>query len=240
MKVKCSSVTLATSYKTAQHHDPEDHSLHLYTSSLCFYFWWNLFSMPSSMLLMFSLGEELWTSAVDWYCRSRKCNTMQWRTPHHYPHHRSSERREAGDAESSSDTAVMPQRVGSTGTSNGVSLRQPKLSSDMSPALVAQTNWSFVEKLLKVSMPSTVIYEFVSTSYLASFVHLLSFHRSLTTKSKWMCSGVTVLVSLKCGCGMTLLPAFTCCCNDNVNALLFISCSTLASYHLSLVHMLNF
>ncbi|XP_021923906.1 DENN domain-containing protein 5A isoform X4 [Zootermopsis nevadensis] len=78
--------------------------------------------------------------------RSRKCNTMQWRTPHRYPHHRSSERREAADAQSASDNAA---RTGSTETSNGVGLRQPKLSGGMSPALVAQTNWSFVEKLLK-------------------------------------------------------------------------------------------
>lgn len=40
----------------------------------------------------------------------------------------------------------LPQRVGGT----GISLRQPKLRNDMSPARVAQTNWTFVETLLKV------------------------------------------------------------------------------------------
>jgi hypothetical protein len=33
----------------------------------------------------------------------------------------------------------------------------------MSPALVAQTNWSFVEKLLKVSKPSTANCELLYT-----------------------------------------------------------------------------
>jgi len=60
------------------------------------------------------------------------------------------------DSDKTADTIAVLQRVGNTGTSNGVSLRQPKLSSDMSPALVAQTNWTFVEKLLKVSRSSTV------------------------------------------------------------------------------------
>lgn len=151
-------------YSTA-YHNPR-----LYTSSLFFYLWLNLFFLISSVLLMHWLSEELSSSTVGWYFRSRKRNTTQWRNPHHYPHHRSSERHEAVSAESKGDSASVPQRVGGTGTSIGVSLRQPKLSSDMSPALVAQTNWSFVEKLLKVSRPSSVICEAVSTSYLASLV----------------------------------------------------------------------
>lgn len=34
---------------------------------------------------------------------------------------------------------------------------QTKLSADMSPALIAQANWTFVEKLLKVSA-DTILY----------------------------------------------------------------------------------
>ncbi|XP_069674606.1 DENN domain-containing protein 5B isoform X2 [Periplaneta americana] len=68
--------------------------------------------------------------------RSRKRSTVQWRSSHRH-HHRSSERRETIESESTTEAH------------SGVNLRQPKMSSDMSPALMAQTNWTFVEKLLK-------------------------------------------------------------------------------------------
>jgi hypothetical protein len=71
---------------------------------------------------------------------------MQWRTGHHRHHQQNVEQREPIDGERTTDTVGLLQRVGGT----GISLRQPKLRSDMSPARVAQTNWTFVETLLKV------------------------------------------------------------------------------------------
>lgn len=71
---------------------------------------------------------------------------MQWRTGHHCHHHQSIEQREPIDGERTADTVGLLQRVSGT----GISLRQPKLRNDMSPARVAQTNWTFVETLLKV------------------------------------------------------------------------------------------
>jgi hypothetical protein len=50
------------------------------------------------------------------------------------------------EGERTTDPVELLQRVSGT----GISLRQPKLRNDMSPARVAQTNWRFVETLLKV------------------------------------------------------------------------------------------
>ncbi|PNF35070.1 DENN domain-containing protein 5B, partial [Cryptotermes secundus] len=77
--------------------------------------------------------------------RSQKRKTMQWRTGHHCHHHQNIEQHEPVDGERTADTVGLLQRVSST----GISLRQPKLRNDMSPARVAQTNWTFVETLLK-------------------------------------------------------------------------------------------
>jgi hypothetical protein len=71
---------------------------------------------------------------------------MQWRTGHHCHRHQNAELREPVDGERTSDSVGLLQRVSGT----GISLRQPKLRNDMSPARVAQTNWTFVETLLKV------------------------------------------------------------------------------------------
>jgi hypothetical protein len=90
--------------------------------------------------------EGPWTWAAGLCCRSQKRNINQWRNTHHCNQHQTSEQHEAMDGEGTMDTASVSPRVGSS----GISLQQPKFSSDMSPALVAQTNWSFVEKLLKV------------------------------------------------------------------------------------------
>jgi hypothetical protein len=71
---------------------------------------------------------------------------MQWRAGHHCHRHQSAEQHEPVDSERTTDTVGLLQRVSGTGNS----LRQPKLRNDMSPARVAQTNWTFVETLLKV------------------------------------------------------------------------------------------
>jgi hypothetical protein len=71
---------------------------------------------------------------------------MQWRNTHHCNRLQTSEQHEATDSERTVDTVAVSSRVGTS----GISLQQPKFSSDISPALVAQTNWTFVEKLLKV------------------------------------------------------------------------------------------
>jgi hypothetical protein len=71
---------------------------------------------------------------------------MQWRTGHHCHHHQNIEPQEAIDGDRTTNTVSLSQRIGGTGNS----LRQPKLRNDMSPARVAQTNWTFVETLLKV------------------------------------------------------------------------------------------
>nr|CAD7395243.1 unnamed protein product [Timema cristinae] len=69
--------------------------------------------------------------------RTRKRNS-QWR-----------HRKDRQSPDSTSDTHCKP--VPSSGGERGKPLcvRQPKLSTDISPALIAQTNWTFVEKLLK-------------------------------------------------------------------------------------------
>ncbi|KAJ9601188.1 hypothetical protein L9F63_000656, partial [Diploptera punctata] len=78
--------------------------------------------------------------------RSRKRNTVQWRNPHHRHRRRSSERHEVTSSDGENNGDIQHPASASTGGSN---IRQPKLSSDLSPAVVAHTNWSFVEKLLK-------------------------------------------------------------------------------------------
>jgi len=103
--------------------------------------------IPLLMSHHFYSHDGLLTLAVDVCCRSQKRNIMQWRNTHHCNRLQTPEQHEALGGERTLDTAAVSPRVGSS----GISLRQPKFSSDVSPALVAQTNWTFVEKLLKVS-----------------------------------------------------------------------------------------
>jgi hypothetical protein len=116
---------------------------------------WICATIESSNLVFSSLismpVRDSWVCPVAWSCRSQKRSTMQWRTAHNCHHHQSAEQREARDGERTTDAVALPQRVGGT----GISLRQPKLRNDMSPARVAQTNWTFVETLLKVRPVAT-------------------------------------------------------------------------------------
>ncbi|XP_066992829.2 DENN domain-containing protein 5B [Anabrus simplex] len=80
--------------------------------------------------------------------RSRKRNSSQW--PHRKERQQSAE---AHSRKSLSSSNEVPRDSSSNITGDSFipvpTLRQPKLSSEMSPALIAQTNWLFVEKLLK-------------------------------------------------------------------------------------------